>query len=59
MSQGQLFPPESNVFQDEATGVTIRQVTDHPSIHHHPFYYLPTWDDAMTRLVFVSRRTGR
>ena len=59
MSQGQLFAPESNVFQDEATGAMIRQVTDHASIHHHPFYYLPAWDDAMTRLVFVSHRTGR
>ena len=59
MSKGQLFGPESNVLQDEATGVTIRQVTDHPSIHHHPFYYLPAWDDAMARLVFVSPRTGR
>lgn len=59
MSKGQLFGPESNVFQDEATGVAIRQVTDHPSIHHHPFYCLPAWDDAMARLVFVSHRTGR
>ena len=59
VSKGQLFRSESKTFQDELTGVTIRQVTDHPSIHHHPFYYLPAWDDAMARLVLVSHRTGR
>jgi oligogalacturonide lyase len=39
--------------------VRIRQVTSHPSIHHHPFYYLPAYDDDMQRLFFVSHRTGR
>lgn len=37
----------------------MRQVTAHPSIHHHPFFYLPAFDDAQRRLIFVSRRTGR
>lgn len=37
----------------------VRQITTHPSLHHHPFYYLPCMDDAMARLVFVSHRTGR
>jgi oligogalacturonide lyase len=53
------LPPESRPFTDPRTGVRVRQVTDHPSIHHHPFYYLPCMDDAMTRLFFVSHRTGR
>jgi len=52
-------PPESRAFTDPHTGARVRQVTSHPSIHHHPFYYLPCMDDAMTRLVFVSHRTGR
>jgi oligogalacturonide lyase len=52
-------PPEARLFTDPRTGAAIRQVTNHPSIHHHPFYYLPTYDDAMTRLFFVSHRTGR
>lgn len=52
-------PPESRTFTDERTGARVRQVTHHASIHHHPFYYLPCMDDAMTRLFFVSRRTGR
>jgi len=53
------FPSESRVFTDPRTGARVRQVTNHPSIHHHPFYYLPCMDDAMTRLFFVSHRTGR
>jgi oligogalacturonide lyase len=36
----------------------LRQVTSHPSIHHHPFFFVPPWDRAMRRLVFVSHRTG-
>jgi oligogalacturonide lyase len=53
------LPPEGNTFTDPRTGARVRQVTNHPSIHHHPFYYLPCMDDAMTRLFFVSHRTGR
>ena len=30
----------------------------HDSIHHHPFYYVPAYDDAMRWLFFVSHRTG-
>lgn len=52
-------PPESRTFPDPRTGARVRQVTNHPSIHHHPFYYLPAYDDAMARLFFVSHRTGR
>jgi oligogalacturonide lyase len=36
----------------------VRQVTDHPSIHHHPFFFVPAYDRAGTKLVFVSHRTG-
>jgi oligogalacturonide lyase len=59
MAKGNRFPNESKTFRDERTGAAIRQVTDHPSIHHHPFYYLPPYDDSMRRLYFVSHRTGR
>lgn len=51
--------PESKVVRDTHTGLEIRQITDHPSTHHHPFYYVPPYDDAMEHLVFVSHRTGR
>ena len=59
MISGRTVPPESSTFRDEETGATIRQVTSHPSDHHHPFYYVPCMDDAMQRLFFVSHRTGR
>ncbi len=37
----------------------MRQVTSHPSIHHHPFFFVAAYDSAMKRLIFVSYRTGR
>lgn len=37
----------------------MRQVTSHPSIHHHPFFYIPAYDDEMARLILISHRTGR
>ena len=59
MPAGDLLPSESAAAADPVTGVTVRRVTAHPSIHHHPFYYLPAYDDAMRTLLFVSHRTGR
>jgi oligogalacturonide lyase len=59
MRHRNTHPTESKTCTDPRTGARVRQVTDHPSIHHHPFYYLPAYDDAMTRLFFVSHRTGR
>ena len=53
------YPPEGRTRTDPDTGVRVRQVTDHRSINHHPFYYLPAMDDAMRHLVFVSHRSGR
>jgi oligogalacturonide lyase len=56
--KGSVHRPEARWFTDAATGRRIRQVTSHPSIHHHPFFFVPPWDDAMRRLLFVSHRTG-
>jgi oligogalacturonide lyase len=36
----------------------VRQITSHPSIHHHPFFFVPAYDRAERRLVFVSHRNG-
>src|SRR5215212_7784023 len=58
MAKGTVYPAESRTFQDARTGASIRQVTDHPSMHHHPFFFVPAYDDAMRRLLFVSSRTG-
>ncbi len=59
LARGEILPPESKKFTDDTTGAILRQVTDHPSIHHHPFYYIPSFDDSMENLFFVSHRTGR
>ncbi len=58
MAKGSIFPSEARTFRDEETGAAIRQVTAHASIHHHPFFFVPAYDTAMRRLVFVSHRTG-
>jgi len=56
--KGTINKSESNTARDSRTGAVVRQVTDHPSIHHHPFFFVPAYDDRMTRLVFISHRTG-
>jgi oligogalacturonide lyase len=58
MGKGQVYPAEAVMTTDPGTGAAIRQVTSHPSIHHHPFYYIPAYDDGMHRLFFISHRTG-
>lgn len=58
MSKGAVHPAETRWLTDAATGRRVRQVTSHPSIHHHPFFFVPPWDDAMRRLIFVSHRAG-
>lgn len=58
MTKGQLYPTEAQHSIDERTGARIRQLTNHPSIHHHPFFMIPAYDDAMRWLIFASERTG-
>ena len=53
-----MFPSESIETRDAETRAGVRQVTNHDSIHHHPFFYVPAYDDAMTWLFFVSHRSG-
>jgi oligogalacturonide lyase len=43
----------------QSNGVQIRQVTDNPSIHHQPFFFVDAWDAAMSFLVLISHRTGK
>ncbi|HKQ29288.1 MAG TPA: hypothetical protein VJT77_11860 [Burkholderiales bacterium] len=59
MAKGTIHPREDLWSQDAATGRRIRQVTSHRSIHHHPFFFVPPYDDAMHWLIFVSHRTGK
>jgi oligogalacturonide lyase len=58
VGKGAHFPAEDRLATDPASGRRIRQVTSHPSIHHHPFFFVPAYDRAMTKLIFVSYRTG-
>lgn len=58
MTRIRRFPSEARVFRDERTGACLRQVTNAPAHHHHPFFFIPAFDDAKRRLVFVSHRTG-
>jgi oligogalacturonide lyase len=56
--KGARLPREDRVLIDAMSGRRVRQVTSHPSIHHHPFFFVPAYDLAGKRLVFVSYRTG-
>lgn len=56
--KGARQPREDRLLHDLASGGRVRQVTSHPSIHHHPFFFVPAYDRAGKRLVFVSYRAG-
>jgi len=43
---------------DERSGAWLRQVTNASSVNHHPFFFVPAYDDDMRRLIFVSHRAG-
>jgi oligogalacturonide lyase len=58
MSKGCVEAGAGTTAVDPRTGVSVRQVTDGPAIHHHPFFLAPAYDDAMRRLFFVSHETG-
>ena len=36
----------------------IREVTPPGALHHHPYFYVPAYDDKMRWLFFVSHKTG-
>jgi oligogalacturonide lyase len=57
--KGRRFPPESRILTDPASGRRMRQITAHPSVHHHPFFFVPACDREGRRLVFISHRAGR
>jgi oligogalacturonide lyase len=57
--RGKRYPAEGHTEVDTRTGVRVRQITSAPAIHHHPFFMIPAYDDAMHHLVFISHRTGQ
>ena len=56
--KGSRSRSESRVVTDLNCAHEARQVTTHPSIHHHPFFFVPAYDRAAEKLIFVSHRTG-
>jgi oligogalacturonide lyase len=58
LAKGTLYPAESVQEVDERTGASIRRITTASAIHHHPFFMIPAYDDAMQWTVFASTRTG-
>lgn len=56
--KGHRHKPEQRLMVDSRSNRRLRQITDHPSIHHHPFFFTPAYDRAGSRLVFISHRTG-
>ena len=56
--KGARFASEQRLMTDPTSGRRLRQITSHPSIHHHPFFFVPAYDRAGQKLVFVSHRTG-
>lgn len=58
MTAGDCSAAEDLWSRDAQTGVPIRQITSHESIHHHPFFFVPAYDRQMHRLFFISWRTG-
>ena len=58
MAKGSVYPSESRSFYDRCTGTYIRQITTSSCLHHHPFFIIPAYDNAMQRMIFISYRTG-
>ena len=60
MARGQILSVGIDPFsgRDDRRQISGRS-RDQASIHHHPFFIIPAYDDAMQRLIFVSHRTGR
>jgi len=57
-AKGASFRREDRVITDSRSGRRLRQITSAASIHHHPFFFVPAYDQAGKRLVFVSHRAG-
>ena len=56
--KGSRYKSEARIGTDPKSKRRIRQVTNHPSVHHHPFFFVPAYDQAGKRLIFVSYRSG-
>src|SRR2546426_780892 len=56
--KGSRHAPEGCVYSDRATGGTVRQLTDHPSINHPTYFLQSSFTPDGKALVFTSYRSG-
>jgi oligogalacturonide lyase len=56
--KGDRYRAEDRTMIDPNSQRRVRQVTNHPSIHHHPFFFVPAYDRAGSKLIFISHRNG-
>jgi oligogalacturonide lyase len=59
VAKGTLYPAESVRESDARTHAAIRRITSAAATHHHPFFMVPAYDDAMQWTIFASERTGK
>src|SRR5690242_3769253 len=45
--------------RDGETGRLMRRVSVHETINHHPFFYVPAYDERGRWLFFISHETGQ
>jgi oligogalacturonide lyase len=48
-----------STLQDRPVARNVRRVLPEAALQHHPFFYVPAYDDAMRWLFFVSHASGR
>ena len=59
MSKGRVWPAECTRFEDPASGVEIRQLTDYKGHSHHVYFTNPGWYDEGRRMLLGSDRENR
>jgi len=57
--KGRVWPREIQRTQDERTGATVWQVTNHPSIHHHLYFLTTSFSPDEKHLFFAGFRNGK
>ncbi|HIE51183.1 MAG TPA: hypothetical protein EYP85_05450 [Armatimonadetes bacterium] len=57
-NKGQRLPSETRWFTDERTGAIVREATNFPAVHHHPYFTNCAWTPTGRHLIFISYRFG-
>lgn len=59
LSIGKTWPPETQVYQDRRTGVTVRQLTNYRGHSHHFYFTNSGWYADGHKLLFASDRDNK